>query len=506
MKIRPLGPASQQGTASECSSQNLSAATMPTFELPVAPAPLFLCVLVLLLCRANGQERPSPDSNANTTFAVAIAHIMIQGPTSTQPLRVDAVLFEQDTHDLHVLRERGNTLCTLIGSTEHECRIVHAGLSEAAGRFIDHGPRVFGLRTTIPRDFALEHMLGEHHGRHFFHEHKWHKDVEIAHFDIYRRDSVATLLARHCETDHCHQYFRKRFLNREMGPLFTQDGKGVNFTHAAAAESSRLVQLCTPALPHKAQLPQTYELITEGSRFGFVQQPFEQTVSAAWNDLVKAQTGLAWYLKHLQQNNGWQFEHDFYEEGSVSEWPQAAQILLRAAMMSKPQTVCEIGFNTGHSALMWLYSGASKVIAFDICRHPYTQRAAEYIDKFHAGDVHLVKGNSTLTVRQFAEENQDVQCDIAFIDGDHNYGVPFLDLQALRQLSHKKTLVVMDDVNCNADWCGFPDRAWQQAQRDGSMVELQCVAAHDIKHGLCFGQYLYGHDHGHDQALLLHAG
>ncbi|CAM9373070.1 unnamed protein product, partial [Choristocarpus tenellus] len=44
-------------------------------------------------------------------------------------------------------------------------------------------------------------------------------------------------------------------------------------------------------------------------------------------------------------------------------------------------TVCEVGFNAGHSALNWLLNSRpdTKVISFDLGEHPYVGHAAQFL-------------------------------------------------------------------------------------------------------------------------------
>ena len=48
--------------------------------------------------------------------------------------------------------------------------------------------------------------------------------------------------------------------------------------------------------------------------------------------------------------------------------------------------VCEIGFNAGHSALVWLLGHTnSTLLSFDLGYHPYTRIAAAYLMKRYGG-------------------------------------------------------------------------------------------------------------------------
>ena len=140
--------------------------------------------------------------------------------------------------------------------------------------------------------------------------------------------------------------------------------------------------------------------------------------------------------------------------------------------MPAVKTICEIGFNSGHSASVWLavrpsnffphffFSGSkkssaeeivgrrgkdshfsfffslenkqanpnAKVIMFDLWEHAYAPRAEAWLRSQAAaahgiqdGDARLtvVKGSSLDTVPQFAADNPDVKCDLISVDGGH---------------------------------------------------------------------------------------
>ena len=65
------------------------------------------------------------------------------------------------------------------------------------------------------------------------------------------------------------------------------------------------------------------------------------------------------------------------KEGGV--YNSHRQMAWYAALAGRPwvHEVCEIGFNAGHSALIWLAAGATRVTAFDLGVHNASGAAAE---------------------------------------------------------------------------------------------------------------------------------
>lgn len=167
------------------------------------------------------------------------------------------------------------------------------------------------------------------------------------------------------------------------------------------------------------------------------------------------------------------------------------------ARMPAVKTICEIGFNSGHSASVWLavrgeifssfffpnfFSGffrghlvwvekkitlffpspkhclprkktktqanpSAKVIMFDLWEHAYAPRAEAWLRSPAAaahgvkdGDARLtvVKGSSLETVPQFAAENPDVKCDLISVDGGHTYDIALKDLENMHLLANRE--------------------------------------------------------------------
>ena len=63
-------------------------------------------------------------------------------------------------------------------------------------------------------------------------------------------------------------------------------------------------------------------------------------------------------------------------------------------------TVCEVGFNMGHSSLNWLLTDeAVRVVSFDLGDNAYTRHGAAYLkERFGAHRLELVVGDSAVTV------------------------------------------------------------------------------------------------------------
>jgi hypothetical protein len=105
------------------------------------------------------------------------------------------------------------------------------------------------------------------------------------------------------------------------------------------------------------------------------------------------------------------------------------------------KTVCEIGFNAGHSALRWLWAAPeANVVMFDLWAHASNEPAEEFIrNHFNVEKADerltIIKGDSTLVVRKFHASNPTTKCNIISVDGGHSFDVALADIMNMRYLA-----------------------------------------------------------------------
>lgn len=161
----------------------------------------------------------------------------------------------------------------------------------------------------------------------------------------------------------------------------------------------------------------------------------------------------------------------------------------------KPEiNVMEIGFNAGHSAEVFLNNPNVTLTSFDLGGHNYVLPAKEYID-VHYPDRHtLVLGNSTITIPNYIEKNKDTKFDLIFIDGGHDYIVAKTDMENCFHLSHKDTIVVLDDTiftkGWAQDWTIGPTRTWLEHMQQNKIVELT-RKEYQLGRGMSWGRYTF---------------
>ena len=129
--------------------------------------------------------------------------------------------------------------------------------------------------------------------------------------------------------------------------------------------------------------------------------------------------------------------------------------------------IAEIGFNAGCSSYAFLrYVPDATVVSFDLGEHASIAVNKKFIDKKFPGRHTLICGDSRETVPAFAKSNPDLQFDLVFIDGGHDYEVAHADIVNMRALSSARTAVVMDDLVPWNSYGAGPTKAWEEAVAD----------------------------------------
>ena len=145
--------------------------------------------------------------------------------------------------------------------------------------------------------------------------------------------------------------------------------------------------------------------------------------------------------------------------------------VLRDRAAAKHVEVCEVGFNAGHSTLLWLMQDPRvRVRAFDLGIHWYSSHVTGFFDAaFDSGRVEVVFGDSQETLPAFAASfNSSLPpefCDLIFVDGDHHFAAALSDLRNLRAAARPgHHVLLMDDPD--HDEVG---RAWRTVVEEGTV-------------------------------------
>ena len=113
--------------------------------------------------------------------------------------------------------------------------------------------------------------------------------------------------------------------------------------------------------------------------------------------------------------------------------------LARQLLGSEP-TVCEVGFNCGHSSATLLEANPRlRVINFDkpAPAASWATPARMWMRQRYGDRIEVIDGPSSTTVPQYRKEHPSLSCDMVIIDGEHHYVPALLDLvQVLQSARH----------------------------------------------------------------------
>lgn len=182
--------------------------------------------------------------------------------------------------------------------------------------------------------------------------------------------------------------------------------------------------------------------------------------------------------------------HEF--EGYSQQNPQQVYDLIN--ITNKPHiNVMEIGFNAGHSAEVFLLNNSNSTLtSFDIGIHDYVAPAKEYIDAHYQNRHTLILGDSTITIPEYINENQNTKFDIIFVDGGHDYDTAKADMENCFHLAHKDTIIILDDTMYTEDWSSDwnigPTIVWLELLNDKKIIELNRID-YSSGRGMSWGYY-----------------
>lgn len=146
--------------------------------------------------------------------------------------------------------------------------------------------------------------------------------------------------------------------------------------------------------------------------------------------------------------------NSFYYHNSLTRFEQllTKQINLFWAGSQAKKKMLEIGFNAGHSSLLFLAanSGATELTLFDLGGHAYVRPCVEYIrNQFPSVNMTYIEGDSTRTLPAFVAENKDKKgtYDLVHVDGGHDRDVVLSDVSSAIDLVAPGGLMILDDTN-----------------------------------------------------------
>lgn len=147
-------------------------------------------------------------------------------------------------------------------------------------------------------------------------------------------------------------------------------------------------------------------------------------------------------------------------------------------------TVCEIGFGAGHSALFFLlHPAVQRLFTYDTGLARYTVPAHDYLDSRFPEQMYIFLGESHMTLPSFTNMVTGTACKLIYIDGSGSYEAVWKDLQLLARISAPDNMVVLAGAGEGSDalraWKAFSEAAGSPLAWEGTVMEAPTVPLSD---------------------------
>jgi len=177
--------------------------------------------------------------------------------------------------------------------------------------------------------------------------------------------------------------------------------------------------------------------------------------------------------------------NSIYEHGTLRAEPLLLnkQLNLFWVGTQAETSICEIGFNGGHSALLFLLGNTAENLRFtifDIASHSYVPVCFDYIQsKFSNVNFELIIGDSTITVPKFVDSNSRLigTYDVVHVDGGHMKDVVEKDMIMAKQLVRVGGILVVDDTDNK-----YINAEVEECINSGSYIEINIFKSQFYEH------------------------
>ncbi|GAX81192.1 hypothetical protein CEUSTIGMA_g8625.t1 [Chlamydomonas eustigma] len=248
-----------------------------------------------------------------------------------------------------------------------------------------------------------------------------------------------------------------------------------NITHGSAGQQGHLVVGSGEPIPDQSQgqsiVPQKRTAVcNQGTASPSATDSLlhQHAVRVSLSALLKMMTLWAeGSLTEQQKKSGWN------TKGNIGEVP--AEVARYSAVASSPnvKTICEIGFNAGHSSIVLLTANPlAKLYSFDLFSFPFSARCRWLLQKLFPNRFHYIMGSSFDTLPWFKDKHgAQVVCDVFSIDGDHSYEGCMTDMVNAFKLMNVGGIIVADDISRKFPGC---KKAFLQLVSQGNLSPPVC--------------------------------
>ncbi|ELU04771.1 hypothetical protein CAPTEDRAFT_186058 [Capitella teleta] len=178
-------------------------------------------------------------------------------------------------------------------------------------------------------------------------------------------------------------------------------------------------------------------------------------------------------------------------EGHSGQIQEQQMVYVKLAQLPFVRTICETGFNAGHSTLIWLASrNGTKVYSFDLGNHKYAKKMAEHLQSKYPGRLTVTWGDSTKSLPEFRKSHPEVKCDLLIVDGGHSVPIATADFVNLRKMANAGNLVVFDDYPTKRGNGKRLASVWESQVRSGTLAEQYACEKGEVR-GFALGHFLF---------------
>lgn len=148
-----------------------------------------------------------------------------------------------------------------------------------------------------------------------------------------------------------------------------------------------------------------------------------------------------------------------------------------AAAIRGRQSLLEVGFNAGHSALLALMSNPNlSYTGIDTCGPKYSVDCVNYMARQFKGRFNFIRADSREALPFLATHHREKKYDVFHIDGDHHAGPVRADIGNVLRIAPANALVILDDT----DMTGVA-KAYSEYVKLGRLKPVKLKGFEDIR-------------------------
>lgn len=224
----------------------------------------------------------------------------------------------------------------------------------------------------------------------------------------------------------------------------------------------------------------------EMERLGMLEHLIDYKSETEYLEAINKYDYLFEALLNIVKSCGEYFEGNcFYYDRTYDRIKNNNKAINLFSIGAKGKKILEIGFNAGHSCLLFLLANPENTVdCFDICVHSYSKKCFEYLSLTFPGRLRLFEGDSKTTLLKFKEDNPNSLYDVIHIDGSHELNDANCDFYNTLYLSKKDSIIIFDDINIYA-----MKFLWDGYVRDNHVKEVYSLPVDVYPHVI--GKYLH---------------